>query len=88
MTLIDDIIIEITRKNTSFLPKLNCNDKTTIIKNRIKKRYGELLYNKYSDLIEIVINKLINNSNCDEIKRDFDFLFCDCKKRMRSNSWT
>ena len=89
MTLIDDIILELDKKYNNFNKLLPIIDNKVYIKQKMKKRYGDILYLEYENIIELIILKLTHADNKEKVKRDLDILFCECKpKRQRSSSWT
>jgi len=91
MSIIDDINSEIN--NMTFTNKIIVgifrNNSKKHILNKIKKKYGTIMYDKYKNLIEVLIDITIEeNISITEMKRDMDVLFGKCShKPVRRNSW-
>lgn len=84
MTIIDEIVDDLNKmtiRNKIIIGLTNKNKKDYCL-NKMKIKYGELMYNKYNKLIESLIDIILNednyNMNTLSIKRDIDLLFCDC----------
>lgn len=97
MTIIDEVIDDLNKLTfrSKILSGLTLQNKQDYCLNKIKIKYGEIMYNKYIKIIIAVIDIVIceTSINQHEIKRDIDLLFCDCTKktqvrRARTNSCT
>ena len=90
MSIIDEIYNELSQmsfNNNSVEDIYNSNKKISAI-NKIKKKYGSHIFNKYTNIIIALIDVAVDSKTTNiEFKRDMKLLFCKCSDNTEKKQY-